>query len=71
MRTEFQKWVNNLGLRILRTFAAEAKVGEGNQYVLEELLKGINKRNLHGEIRTGRPVGRELGSAPRESHGAK
>jgi antitoxin MazE len=29
------------------------------RYRLRELLKGINARNLHSEIGTGRPVGRE------------
>ncbi len=29
------------------------------QYVLSELLEGVNSRNLHEEISTGDPVGRE------------
>ncbi len=29
------------------------------QYVLSELLEGVNSRNLHDEISTGDPVGRE------------
>jgi antitoxin MazE len=29
------------------------------QYRLEDLLGKVSKRNLHAEIRTGRPVGRE------------
>jgi antitoxin MazE len=29
------------------------------QYRLEELLKKVSKRNLHAEIRTGRPAGKE------------
>ena len=29
------------------------------QYVLSELLKGVNSSNLHEEIGTGDPVGRE------------
>ncbi len=28
-------------------------------YRLEDLLKGVNKRNLHAEVDTGEPVGRE------------
>jgi len=30
------------------------------EYSLEELLKGISKNNLHGEIGTGAPVGKEI-----------
>ncbi len=29
------------------------------QYVLSELLEGVNSRNLHEEVSTGDPVGRE------------
>jgi antitoxin MazE len=30
------------------------------QYRLEDLLKKVSKRNLHAEIKTGRPVGKEV-----------
>ena len=30
------------------------------KYSLEKLLKGISKNNLHGEIGTGAPVGKEI-----------
>lgn len=30
------------------------------EYSLEKLLKGISKNNLHGEISTGAPVGKEI-----------
>lgn len=30
------------------------------KYALADLLKGINKRNLHREVPTGDPVGREV-----------
>ncbi len=30
------------------------------QYRLEDLLKKVSKRNLHDEIKTGRPVGKEI-----------
>ena len=30
------------------------------KYVLAGLLKGITKRNLHGEVTSGDPVGREV-----------
>jgi antitoxin MazE len=30
------------------------------EYSLEKLLKGVNKGNLHGELDTGAPVGKEI-----------
>ena len=30
------------------------------EFKLNELLDGINKKNIHREISTGRPVGREI-----------
>ena len=30
------------------------------QYRLQDLLRKVTKRNLHGEVRTGRPVGKEI-----------
>jgi antitoxin MazE len=30
------------------------------EYSLEELLKGVTKRNRHAEVETGRAVGREV-----------
>jgi len=30
------------------------------EYSLEKLLKGISKNNLHGEIGTGAPAGKEI-----------
>ena len=30
------------------------------QYRLDDLLKKVSKRNLHDEIGTGRPVGKEI-----------
>ena len=78
MQTKIQKWGNSLGLRIPRSFAAEAQVEEGStvdlavengsllvrplrarKYVLSELLKRVSRRNLHGEVPTGEPAGRE------------
>jgi antitoxin MazE len=78
MLTKVQKWGNSLGLRIPRSFAADARVGPGSlvdislvrgglmvraahprRYRLEDLLKGISKRNLHPEVISGVPVGRE------------
>ena len=78
MQTKIQKWGNSLGLRIPRSFAAEAHVKEGSAvdlsvdngsllvrplrtrtYALSALLKKVKPRNLHGEVATGKPVGRE------------
>ena len=78
MQTKIQKWGNSLGLRIPRSFAAEAHVKEGSAadlsvddgrllvrplrtrtYALSALLKKVKPRNLHGEVATGEPVGRE------------
>jgi len=30
------------------------------EYSLEKLLKGVSENNLHGEIGTGAPVGKEI-----------
>ena len=78
MLTKIQKWGNSLGLRIPRSFAAEAQVKAGStvdisvadgglvvrpvhrrKYRLSELLKGVRPGNLHEEVTTGEPVGRE------------
>jgi antitoxin MazE len=78
MQAKIQKWGNSLGLRIPRSFAAEAQVEEGSmvdlsvengsllvrplrarKYTLSALLKKVKPRNLHGEVATGEPAGRE------------
>ena len=79
MQTKVQKWGNSLGLRIPRSFAAEAQVEEGStvdlsvesgslvvrplrvrKYALRRLLKNVNRQNLHREVPTGAPSGREV-----------
>ena len=79
MQTKIRKWGNSLGLRIPRSFAAEAQVEEGStvdlsvenghlqvrplrvrKYSLNRLLRGVSRQNLHGELATGGPVGREV-----------
>ena len=30
------------------------------KYALRKLLQGVTRRNLHAEVETGRPVGREV-----------
>ena len=78
MQTKIQKWGNSLGLRIPRSFAAEAQVEAGasvdvsvengrilvrplrvRRYSLKGLLRKVSRRNLHGEVSTGRAVGHE------------
>ena len=77
MRTKVQKWGNSLGVRIPRSFAAEARVEAGStvdisvekgslrirpvhrRYSLRALLRKVTSRNLHKEVATGAPVGRE------------
>jgi antitoxin MazE len=78
VQTKIQKWGNSLGLRIPRSFAAEAQVEEGatvdlsvengqllirpirvRKHSLNVLLRKVSRRNLHREVSTGRPVGRE------------
>ena len=78
MQTKVQKWGNSLGLRIPRSFAAEAQVEAGStvdlsvqsgsllvrplrarKHALSKLLKKVTRRNLHGEVSSGKPVGRE------------
>lgn len=78
MLTKVQRWGNSLGLRIPRSFAADARVGPGSlvdislvrgglmvravhpkRYRLDDLLKGVSRRNLHTEVSSGPPVGRE------------
>ena len=78
MHTKVRKWGNSLGLRIPRSFAAEAEVEEGStvdlsvedgsllvrpvrtrRYALADLLKGVTPRNVHREVSTGGPRGRE------------
>ena len=78
MQTKIQKWGNSLGLRIPKSFAAEAQVEAGStvdlsiadgelvvrplrrrKYALGDLVRAINARNIHGEVETGDPVGRE------------
>jgi antitoxin MazE len=79
MQTKIQKWGNSLGLRIPKSFAAEAGVEPGSTvdltvddgrlvvrpirrrtYHVRSLVRGINARNVHEPVETGRAVGREV-----------
>lgn len=78
MQTKIQKWGNSLGLRIPKSFAAEAQVVEGatvdlsvedgqllvrpvrvRKYALSALLRKVDRWKRHGEVPTGKAVGRE------------
>jgi len=75
MQPRVQKWGNSLGVRIPLSLAQKAGLKEGvpidlqaddnmliirrRQYTLEQLLAQVSPDNVHGEIKTGSPVGRE------------
>jgi antitoxin component of MazEF toxin-antitoxin module len=54
MRTSAKKWGNSTVVRIPAESAPE------ETYQLDDLLKGITKDNIHGEIDFGRPEGKEV-----------
>jgi len=76
MQEHIQKWGNSLGIRIPRTLAQKVGLAEGTpveiilekqsivirprRYSLETLLSGVTPENLHREVDTGKPVGREV-----------
>ena len=73
---QVQKWGNSLGIRIPKAIAVkvgleegseiELDIEEGNLVIkpksksLDELLSRVAPENLHNEIPTGKPEGREL-----------
>lgn len=76
MESKVTKWGNSLGVRIPRTLAEKVGLTEGTPIIfdagedaivirrkrhsLEALLAQVTPENLHGEVNTGRPVGREV-----------
>ncbi len=79
MQTKIQKWGNSLGLRIPKSFAAQAGVEAGSEvdlsledgeliirpkrvpkYDLSVLLRRVTAENVHTEVQSGQPVGREV-----------
>jgi len=76
VKTRVQRWGNSLAIRIPRPVADEAGLIEGAPVVLsvegsavvvrrqrldlEALLAKVTPENVHGEIDTGPPVGREV-----------
>ncbi|MHB9146661.1 MAG: AbrB/MazE/SpoVT family DNA-binding domain-containing protein [Symbiobacteriia bacterium] len=75
MESQVSKWGNSLGVRIPRPLAEKAGIMEGTpivlevdedaivirrkRYSLQALLAQVTPENLHGEVDTGRPAGRE------------
>lgn len=75
MESLVSKWGNSLGVRLPRALAEKAGLKEGTPVVfdvdedaivirrkknsLEALLAQVTSANLHGEVDTGRPAGRE------------
>ena len=76
MESQVTKWGNSLGVRIPKTLAEKVGLTEGTPIVfdvdenaivihrkrhrLETLLAQVTPENLHGEVKTGRPVGHEV-----------
>ncbi|MBC7294471.1 MAG: AbrB/MazE/SpoVT family DNA-binding domain-containing protein [Thermoleophilia bacterium] len=75
MQARVRKWGNSLGIRIPRLVAQKAGLAEGvevdfrvqddaiiirpKRYSLESLLSLVTPENLHEEVCTGQPTGRE------------
>jgi antitoxin MazE len=75
MQPRVQKWGNSVGVRIPLSLAQKTGLKEGvpvdlqaddnaliirrKQYTLEQLLAQVLPDNVHTEIETGSPVGRE------------
>ncbi|OPY58033.1 MAG: Antitoxin MazE [Pelotomaculum sp. PtaU1.Bin035] len=76
MQTHVSKWGNSLGIRIPSSLAKKIGLAEGvpvefqvdddaiiirrKRYSLEMLLSGVTPQNVHGELNTGRAIGREV-----------
>jgi antitoxin MazE len=73
---QVQKWGNSLGIRIPKALALKVGLEEGSEIdldvedghlvikpkakTLEELLDHVTPNNLHNEVSTGEPEGREI-----------
>jgi antitoxin MazE len=71
MKTTAQKWGNSLAIRVPKSVALQVglKEQDGNVvlkphvrrvYHLEDLVKQITPKNVHGEVETGTSVGHEI-----------
>ncbi|WP_282942461.1 AbrB/MazE/SpoVT family DNA-binding domain-containing protein [Paenibacillus sp. RC67] len=72
---QVQKWGNSLGIRIPKSLALKVGIEEGSEVdldvedghliikpktaTLDELLAQVTPENLHKEVSTGEPKGRE------------
>ncbi|MFB5762001.1 AbrB/MazE/SpoVT family DNA-binding domain-containing protein [Paenibacillus medicaginis] len=72
---QVQKWGNSLGIRIPKSLALKVGLEEGSEVdldvedghlvikpksaTLDDLLSGVTLENLHKEVSTGEPQGRE------------
>jgi len=75
MKSQIKKWGNSLAVRIPRILAEKAGLKEGTpielqlsenaiivrrkRYTLEKLVSRVTPENIHREVNTGQPVGRE------------
>jgi antitoxin MazE len=75
MQSRIKKWGNSLSIRIPKVLAQKVGLTEGTpvelhlkdsaiiirkkRYSLEKLMSQVTPQNIHGEIDSGRPVGRE------------
>lgn len=73
---QVQKWGNSLGVRIPKALAVKAGLDEGTEIeidvedgqlvikpraqTLDELLSQVTSDNLHSEVESGAPKGREI-----------
>ncbi len=76
MEIVIKKWGNSLGVRIPKIIAKDLHLKDGisveveenngsiiitpQRYNLNDLLNQINKSNIHEEIDTGSPLGKEI-----------
>ncbi|NOS68120.1 MAG: AbrB/MazE/SpoVT family DNA-binding domain-containing protein [Candidatus Peribacteraceae bacterium] len=75
MRIRLTKWGNSLGIRLPKVFAVQMGLRMGEEVDLElrknalvvspvdtldALLERITPENVHAEIDTGKPVGKEI-----------
>ncbi len=76
MQTRVQKWGNSLGIRIPKALAERTGLASGStvefemkdglivirpkSQALDILLSRVTAKNIHGEISTGKKMGREI-----------
>lgn len=76
MKTHVRKWGNSIGVRIPQQFAQEVGLTDGTELemnivdkkivlmkpkvTLDDLLQKITPENIHKEIGTGSPKGKEI-----------